>query len=143
MRISFTSLALGLSLALLGCGSAANSLPETVTAQGIVTLDGKPIDKASVVFIAATGNYHATGTSDSSGRFSLKAFSEKDGAVPGPYKVEVNKTIVTPAGAGGDEESVKVEFGLPTKYATVATSGLTATIPKEGMTNLNLELKSK
>lgn len=117
--------------------------PKTVPASGIVTLDGTPVDKASVMFIATAGNNHATGTTDSSGKFVLKAFPEKDGAVPGAYKVEVNKTLVTSLGADGDEGTVKVEYGLPIKYATNITSGLTATIPEAGTSGLKLELKSK
>lgn len=144
MRMTQAVLFDSLLLFVLGCGSGEKSkLPETVTAKGVVTLDGNPVDQASVVFIAESGNYHATGVTDSSGRFSLKAFAEKDGAVPGSYKVEVNKTVVTPAGSGGDEEAVNVQYGVPPKYATSSSSGLSVTIPKTGATDIKLELKSK
>lgn len=131
--------------ALAGCGAAGNpDLPDTVAAEGVVTLDGRPVDQATVTFIADTGTYHATATTDAAGKFALRAFPEKSGAVPGSYKVEVNKTIVSEGASGdADEESeVVVSFGLPHKYATIATSDLAHTIPDTGTTDIRLELTS-
>jgi uncharacterized protein YfaS (alpha-2-macroglobulin family) len=126
-----------------GCGSReVSKLPATVSAQGTVTLDGKPVENASVVFLATSGSHHATGTTDSAGRFRLKAFPEKDGAVPGSYKVEISKTVITSAGSDGDEALVNVQYGVPVKYSSSTTSELTAEIPKEGTSNLKFELKS-
>jgi hypothetical protein len=77
----------------------------------------------------------------------LNAFKEKKGAVPGTYKVEVNKTVVTGNSAenseGGDGATLKVSFGLPKKYASIGTSGLSHTIPDNGDTSIKLDLKSK
>src|SRR6478609_9449690 len=80
--------------ALLGCSSSGANLPKTVPASGVVTLDGKPVDGAQVVLVpAAEGKTGAFGVTNSSGRFSLRAYEEKDGAIPGEYKVQVSKTI--------------------------------------------------
>ena len=61
------------------------------------------------------------------------------GAVPGPYKVQVSKTIVETA--GGSEVTLK--HGLPKKYGNFLESGLTSTIPDKGTSDIKLELKSK
>ncbi|MHB8900411.1 MAG: transthyretin-like family protein [Thermoguttaceae bacterium] len=145
MRTVTLCVSLGFLALVSGCTKPGRDLPATVDASGVVTLDGTPVEGASVMFIADSGTNHATGTTDDSGRFSLKAFPEKDGAVPGSYKVEVNKTVLsdqTDAGEGG-EATVNIQFGLPQKYATFVTSGLTATIPEEGTSDLKIELTSK
>jgi hypothetical protein len=133
-------------LLLAGCGPDVSHLPATVPAEGTVTLDGAPVENAAVSFIADSGNYHATALTDATGKFRLRAFQEKEGAVPGSYKVEVNKTVVTGGGDAGTEGEggpVNVQFGLPEKYATIGTSGLTSTIPESGATDLKIELQSK
>ena len=145
MRMVLVSLLFVLIAALSGCGpSATSDLPATVPAEGVVTLDGSPVDGATVTFLADAGTHHATATTDASGKFALQAFPEKSGAVPGSYKVEVNKTIVSEGASGGeDEESeVVVSFGLPHKYASITTSELTCTIPEAGATDIKLELTS-
>jgi hypothetical protein len=123
-------------------------LPKTVPASGVVTLDGKPLDGAQVILVpdgpAATG---AFGTTDSSGRFSLRAYDEKEGAIPGSYKVQVSKTIEVklegPAGSLDGGDPVRFDYAVPAKYTGAQTSGLTATIPDAGTTDLRFELTSK
>jgi hypothetical protein len=134
-------LAAMLILSVSGCGPRIKR-PKTVQADGVVLLDGTPIEDATITFIADSGNYHATATTDKDGKFSLRAFPEKTGAVPGSYKVEVNKTIVTGNGTStGDEPAVlNVAFGLPQKYASMVTSGLTGIVPEAGTKDLKLEL---
>ncbi len=135
----FLSLSL---LALVGCSGGSN-LPPTVPAEGVVTLDGVAVEQATVVFIAEQGTYNATGITDKDGKFALKAFDEKPGAVVGSYKVEINKTVIEKASDKGGESQVKLTQGLPKKYATIGTSGLTSTIPEKGTKELKFELKSK
>jgi hypothetical protein len=135
-------------VALAGCGSGGDDLPDTVPAEGIVTLDGKPVEGAQVVLVpAAEGTTGAYGTTDASGKFALRAFEQKEGAIPGAYKVQVSKTVeVRLPGAKGSVDGgdpVRFDYGVPAKYTGVATSGLTATIPDSGTTDLNLALSSK
>jgi len=134
--------------AVLGCGSAGGSLPRTVPAEGVATLDSKPVEGAQIVLVpagtAATGAY---GVTDSSGHFSLRAYDEKPGAIPGDYKVQVSKTVeVKIAGAKGSVDGgdpVRFEYGVPAKYTGVKTSGLAVTIPDAGIKDIKLELTSK
>ncbi len=140
--LRFSAVAL-LCVFLSGCQSGPD-LPPTVPAEGIVTLDGVPVADVTVVFIAETGTYNATAVTDKDGKFAMKAFDQKSGAVVGSYKVELNKTVVETKGAGGGGESdVNIKFGLPKKYATFTTSGLTIQVPDGGKKDITFDLKSK
>jgi hypothetical protein len=138
-------------LALLGCSSRGSNLPKTVPAEGVITLDGKPVDGAQVVLVpaveGATTGTGAYGTTDSSGRFSLRAYAEKEGAIPGEYKVQVSKTVeVKLEGAKGSLDGgdpVRFEYGVPAKYTGAKTSGLTVSIPDTGNKDIKLALTSK
>lgn len=72
-----------------GCGSSGPVLP----VNGIVTLDGKPLDGAAVTFYAepgaaATGGTALTGTD---GKFVILGAKGQNGLAPGKYKVTVSK----------------------------------------------------
>jgi hypothetical protein len=115
---------------------------------GVVTLDGKPVDGAQVILVPATeGATGAFGVTNSSGHFSLRAFEQKDGAIPGEYKVQVSKTVeVKMEGAKGSLDGgdpVRYEYGVPAKYTGAKTSGLSITIPDAGNRDINLALTSK
>ncbi len=130
-------------LAVVTLGCKADNLPKTVPAEGIVTLDGNPVEGAIVVFIATQGNYNATGHTDASGKFKMNAFDTKTGAVPGSYKVEISKTIMESATGKLGETDVNMKYGLPQKYSTFTTSGLSKDLAEPGDTNIKFELKSK
>ncbi len=132
--------------------------PATVTADGVVTLDGKPVDGASIVIAPTPPNQHAANAiTDGSGRFSLAAFPNKPGAVPGTYKVRVAKTIEVgaepvkvdlgedAAHAASDEPSANMTWKsvLPEKYSNPETSGLEVEIPAGGVSDLKIELTTK
>ena len=131
--------------ATLGCSSKGSHLPRTVPASGVVTLDGKPVEGAQVVLLPANeGTTGAFGTTDASGRFSLRAYDEKDGAIPGDYKVQVSKTIeVKLKGTVDGGDAVRFDYGVPAKYTGAKTSALTVTIPDTGNRDINLALSSK
>ena len=131
-----------------GCGPSTSHLPKTVPASGVVTLDGNPVDGAQVVIVpAAEGTTGATAVTDASGHFALRAYPEKDGAIPGEYKVQVSKTVeVKITGKSGSLDGgdpVRFEFGVPAKYTSVKSSGLTASIPDTGNKDIKLTLSSK
>jgi hypothetical protein len=132
---------LGIVGAFAGC--IGDKLPKTVPAEGIVTLDGVPVSDATVLFITDTGNNSASGVSNKDGKFELNVFEEKKGALPGTYKVTVNKTIVEPASEKKGETNVNVKYGLPIKYSDLTKSGLTHTLGEQGDKNIKIELSSK
>lgn len=127
-----------LTVLLVGCGGSKG--PNTVDAMGVVTFDGAPVEKANVVFI--NGSVTAAAITDSQGNFVLRHENEKDGAVPGNYQVQVSKTIMKGGGAGGEGGSeISLSHGLPQKYSSVVTSGLTQTVPDSGIKDIKIELK--
>ena len=143
---------------LAGCGGGDANLPDTVDAAGVVTLDGQPLDNASIVLApveAGEGKYPAYGSSDEDGGFELKAFEAKDGAVPGSYKVRVVRSIPVTAGGDpidlgedsehaseGDDSDIDYKNDLPEPYADFNNSGLTLEIPEDGSSDLKIELVS-
>ena len=73
-------------IALAGCGTEATTNP----VRGTVTLDGQPLARATVQFLAQDpGGRDALGTTDADGVFRLSTFKPRDGALAGKYKVVV------------------------------------------------------
>lgn len=138
-----------------GCGG----LPPV---EGVVTLDGTPVQGATVVFITPDGSGQpVSGVSDATGRFTLST-GGKAGAPPGTYKVVVTKTEAMKGIEGmkpGDPKymeqmkkgmakpgpSMPGAFApkslLPAIYAKADTTPLTQKVPPDGA--IKLELKSK
>ncbi len=58
-----------------------------------MTLDGKPLDEATVTFHSSANNVAATGVTDKDGRFKLTTYNQNDGAPEGAQKVVVTKRI--------------------------------------------------
>lgn len=132
-----------MSIALLtGCDSDPGG-PKTVSVKGVVTLDGAPVEIAQVIFIDDANQYPAYSPTDAKGNFSLRLSEEKMGAVPGTYKVQVSKTLLTGGGSDEGGAEVSLSYGLPKKYANFMTSGLTFTVPEAGANDVKLELSSK
>lgn len=90
-----TWIVLGLALA-AGC---RKSPPPLVEAQGTITLDGKPLPRASIMlfptFKGFGSNLIAVATSDDEGRFRLECGVGK-GACAGSYKATVTEYPVPP-----------------------------------------------
>jgi hypothetical protein len=97
-----------LCLAATGCGS------KLVHVKGKVLLDGKPVEKATVVFEHEDGGGNqAAAQTDDEGVFHLGTFQPGDGAMPGQYKV----LIIPP----GSTNTFKVEGeGMAAALAAVA-----------------------
>jgi hypothetical protein len=133
------------TLALLaGCGP---SRPVTVPVRGVVTLDGKPVNGATVLFQPTQG-VPGRAITAADGSFELTTFAKGDGAVVGRHSVAVSKFTMSgvaeteggvsgPVAAGGAKET----WVTPQKYATAAESGLEVEV-KPGLGAVSLELKS-
>ncbi len=138
------SLTLLAFISLSGC--TGESKPRTFPVSGNITQANKPVANAVVIFVSLEENgQSAFATSDSTGKYELMTFSQKDGALSGKYMVKVAKydkplpenTIevrnMTP------EEEMKAYKPdekitpppnnlLPAKYASELTSGLKHTV---------------
>ena len=156
--------ALGL---IAGCG--ASEFPDTVKAGGTVTYNGEAVADAVVTF-SPTGveNAHAaSGTTDSSGKFTMTSFVAGDGAVVGNYAVSISKTeggtveLETGAAATESDEDIDAAYAaldeaggaeglakaggaakdlLPAKYKSASNSGLTADVTADGPNDFTFEL---
>ncbi len=118
----------------IGCGGAGDA-PKTVAVTGVVTYQGKPMPNLSVGFIPETGML-ASGITDAEGRFDMTTSAPGDGAIPGLHKVAINfvpEQVPEMPGFPGTENAP--ESPIPTKYADVSTSGLTATVDQDSSKN--------
>lgn len=88
-----------------GCGDSQPAPPPTIPVTGTVTLDGSPLEGASVVFSDGVG-ITALGETDAAGRFALKtrfnSGQEAEGAPPRKYRVTIKK-LIPPKGMSEDE----------------------------------------
>lgn len=157
---TYLSLSSLLALAFIGCGDAGDewtkNQPATSEASGIITLDGKPIEGASIVAAPDGGQHAANSISAADGSFSLRAFRSKEGAVPGKYLVAASKTTENDAalpdfdpGEDAEHANAPVEGPaagwknlLPKKYASPSTSGIVIEVPADGVSDLKIELTS-
>lgn len=130
------SLAVLALVSLAGCGE---SNPPTFPVSGTVTLDGKPVEGAAVLFIPFDGTGQAASArSDASGNYKLTTFTADDGAMAGNYKIKVTKfdtpdggmspygaPAETPPASSGpakkmteEEERARMEAGYTADQAT-------------------------
>jgi hypothetical protein len=144
---------------------AACSGPRTpVPVSGTVTLDGKPVEGATVTFLVLGDDKEgrpATGQTDKTGTFHLKTGNE-DGARPGEYKVVVSKNDLadpnlkmpdfpdTPEGRNQREHFLWKHFGdnrspyrnvLPDRYGDLKATPLTCKVPGDGPVHFPLTSK--
>lgn len=124
----------------LGCSSKPSDRPETLPATAIVTLDGTPVEGATVTFHGGTNQRGATGRTDAQGVAKMMTFEPGDGAIPGKYKVTIQK-IEGPALTTDVKNDappprpdlappVPIKHLVPEKYATPTTTDLTAEVAK-------------
>ena len=102
-----------------GCGP---SRPALLPAEGLVTLDGKPLADAAVAFQPKAGGRPASARTDASGRFKVGTYTPRDGALPGEHTV----TIAAVESSGPPNAPV-VRWITPKKYSN-NQSGLSATV---------------
>lgn len=136
-------LAMAFLLSLTGCGGSPY-----VPVTGVVTLDGKAVEGAAVMFIPVADHHlPATGKTDANGKFTLKTNSA-DGAMPGDYLVTVTAVkisgVTTEAGGVSgvvSAEGFREEWLVPQIYSSPKSSGLSHPVSK-GMQPVQILLKS-
>ena len=141
---SSAPLAACLLAACLGCETYDG--PPLYPVSGIVTLDGKPLANAGVMFLPrdSTRGNACLGITDASGKYVLKA--ERGGGAgcqEGKFAVTISKMKDPPPGTG---EVAAAETGteetLPAKYWDSAQTILSADVPSGGAT-IDFKLDSK
>ncbi len=117
----------------LGCSGQQS------TVSGVVTLDGKPLDRGAVSFHAVGGGPTAVGQIDSSGHYALKV-GEEHGLPLGEYVVTVVASE-DPLPGDGFESPTPGDLITPARYGSTQTSDLKKTVAS-GDNHIDLELTS-
>ncbi len=129
-----------------GCsGGDLNDTPDTAAVSGTVTLDGKPVEGAVIMFSPTKlanpekgkGGRPSVATTDSSGGYKLEYGSGTSGAAPGTYSVTIS-TATTKTGEDGND--VEVPESIPAKYNEY--SELSEEV-KEGSNTIDFKLTSE
>jgi len=151
VRWSWAAVAAAVALAGPGCGGGGK-----VKVSGVVTLDGGPVEGATVTFVPVDkgSGQMASGTTDKEGVFRLSTSKPDDGAFPGEYKVTVvyAEGAEAPAASGmkqafeGLEKAKKQKqkpprYRVPPRYGSPADTPLRQKVPPDGP--VSFDLKSK
>lgn len=132
-----------------GCMGNSSTTQAEATVTGIVTLDGSPVQGATVTFRPEeSGGSGAFGMTDEEGKYTLNTSNAVLGVKPGQYKISVTKLEAATSDAPSEEdpsyggaptrESAPKNL-LPEKYSKVDSSGLTADI-QAGENDVPLQL---
>lgn len=142
-------------LPLMGCGpSSPEGSRPTAPVAVTVTYNGEAVEGATVTMISQDGEpIAAYGRTDAGGVAQMKTYVEGDGAVLGNHKVLISKMETTGGGPdteqpleeyeppelSGDTAAATVEYFVPQKYGSPATSDLTAEVTS-GKNELRFDL---
>jgi hypothetical protein len=108
--------------------------------EGIITLDGKPLNQAVIVFHPDgrnAGQFEPKGETNQDGKFALTTFKKDDGAPAGKYRVTV--------GVPERDDKGRPKKGtdlLKGKYGDPKTAVLTVEV-REGASEFNFDLRSR
>jgi hypothetical protein len=138
--IGWLFLGLGLLVTSLGCGSRYGGTPTVYAARGTVTLpNGQPARGAYVRFFPASeGAVEAEAELDDEGGFILKSIGEKEGAVPGSYKVCIDPASPSPRAAAATSAG---KASIPRVYWSSDSTPITIEVRPE-RNEFKIQLKS-
>ena len=93
MRL-FSLKLIGISGVLIAAGCSSNSVvyPEVAAVVGVVTLNGQPLQAATITFVPEAGR-SSSGVTDSSGKYSLHYTGTIRGAMLGTHRVMIKKMV--------------------------------------------------
>ena len=126
-----------LLLAYCGCNSNSGNMG---TVEGVVTLDGKPLDQVTIAFYPTNGR-GSLGFTDADGRYSLVYTSSKDGALIGPHKVTISTATEGPDQYSSPGAPEARKETMPARYLDKKTTDLTANV-ESGKNTIDFNLKS-
>jgi hypothetical protein len=119
----------------VGCSSESAN-PKTFPATGKVTLNGSPLEGATVNFYPMEGKGSSIGTTDAEGNYSLTTFRSNDGALPGQYKVTITKYTSPPKAASAPETGSLASGELDVATYAPPSDNPVATATNTGPENL-------
>jgi hypothetical protein len=133
-------------------GRDNTKIPGLVSAEGIVLLNGQPIEGVSIVFTPSAGSggdRYATSISQHGGKFILHTVNIR-GALPGKYDVTFSKKTITTKVSPEEEERLNaagkiiptdVIYHIPWKYENARTSGIVIEIGTKGNKDIRIDLQ--
>lgn len=131
-----------------GCGDGVKLVP----VEGTVTLDGEPLEGATLSFVPIAGGQVSTSGTDITGpdgNFKM-TFKGRNGLSPGKYRVMVSKTeeIAPPNGREIHPVFAKAKFekqlmGLTKETIPEQKFDQEIEVPEDGATDFALDFKSK
>ena len=150
-RVTVQCLLALLAVGVSGCQREPEG-PKRVPVSGVVTLNGKPLEGASVTFhpTGSTLGRGGSGESDAEGKFTVGNY-ETYGLVPGTpegdYKVTVSKqkgvsSKPAPEGSAAPATVDGLET-IPSRFSDFNATVLAERIPAEGKSDVKLELRTK
>jgi hypothetical protein len=110
--VGFLMIALMLQV---GCGPSG---PEIARVQGTVTMDGKPLPSAIIMFVPVGGRPSVSET-DANGKYVLEFSGGRKGAIPGINRVEINTGRLAYEKDGKNYPAVKES--VPVQYNRLTT----------------------
>lgn len=120
-----------------GCGRGARL--QTAKVSGTVSLDGKPLDRGTVIFTPASGRA-ATGKVQPDGSYTLETYRPGDGAILGTHRVAVIARQELPGdGLLGNRSGPSL---IPEFYGDSGKSGLSFEVMTDGPNVYHIELRS-
>lgn len=127
-------------LLLVGCGGNATDQKPVAEVKGVVSYEGKPLERGQIIFFPEFGAKIGQGQIQPDGSYELTTYESGDGALLGKHQVAIiserDMEGVLPEDAEADQEPSLI----PTKYNLQKTSGLTAEV-KEGGNEINFDLE--
>ena len=99
----------------VGCGPSG---PEIASVQGTVTMDGKPLPNAIIMFVPEGGRPSVSET-DANGKYVLEFSGGRKGAIPGINRVEINTGRLAYEKDGKNYPAVKES--VPVQYNRLTT----------------------
>lgn len=133
-----------LLLVVAGCGPGVDpKAPKLQPVKGTITLDGKPLANADIIFIPTAGGVESSGHSNAEGQYEL-SIRNQSGAVAGNHRVAISKRV-REDGSEFPQDRSNMGVGkeiLPMKYTSQSLTELTAKVD-EGENEIDFALKSK
>jgi len=121
----------------VGCGPTNNTGRYGIT--GVVTFQGKPLDRGTIEFAAEPGGNAAGGAMIQDGRYSVP---ESHGLRPGVYRVRLYSSAASSAGPAPQfpgESGPPAKERIPPQYNSKST--LTAKVTEDGPNEFNIEIR--
>lgn len=144
MRIGW--LAALVCAAACGCGKASGPPKvQTMPVKGKVTLDGKPLAGAAVVFSVVYPPVVFAGRTQDDGTYELQGLAGGESSLAGNYKVTISRMVKpdgSPLGADEAPANVGATEQLPARYSQIDATKLSADVAAGGGT-FDFDLTSK